>query len=519
MRKSLFLMMLIILSLYLCSFTDNKTNISTKSSDRYYDGNEKVDVILENEYSDYDVFTKKSDVEVKQITGQNPININVAASDRFKKTEILEALSNSSSESTYGGCGPIAMIGIFDYLSTVLGYNEIISNPNDSSVRINFATKIFNEVPTYEVGTSGDKGTLILPWSYESHFNELIKEFGLYETIEAHNYLDIITSNELEKLKESINNGLPVTIYAGFINSEPFSEHYFVCYGYVDYVLYHKETKERLDKTFLLCHTNVSDGKGLYCDADILNELQCGIICYDIKYNETNIAASDFSEEFINHSTNQGQYFYDEIEEDVTTSSGYSFNTKRLRCSYIEQQYLVLSANRSGAGEAYLEFILDDDIRAIEFDMGLWSGLEGFSLNDIISVEYYDNSYIRHMIYDYQKLNNNKDNLAHYKIIFPKEINRFRIYVKCNTIVQIDRNKGRVVLDNIKLKEEYKHIHTYKYTSIDSKSHRGVCNGCGDIVVSRHAILASQSGSRYVNCYVCGYLLDLSKDIAFIIYD
>lgn len=46
MRKSLFLMMLIILSLYLCSFTDNKTNISTKSSDRYYDGNDKVDIIL-----------------------------------------------------------------------------------------------------------------------------------------------------------------------------------------------------------------------------------------------------------------------------------------------------------------------------------------------------------------------------------------------------------------------------------------------------------------------------------------
>ncbi len=59
MRKSLFLMMLIILSLYLCSFTDNKTNISTKSSDRYYDGNDKVDIILENEYGDYDVFTKK----------------------------------------------------------------------------------------------------------------------------------------------------------------------------------------------------------------------------------------------------------------------------------------------------------------------------------------------------------------------------------------------------------------------------------------------------------------------------
>ena len=200
MRKSLFLMMLIILSLYLCSFTDDKTNISTKSSDRFYDGKRDVDSILENEYSDYDVFTKKSEIEVKQITGQNPININSNDSNesvRFKKDEILEALSNSSSESTYGGCGPIAMIGIFDYLSTVLGYNKIISNPNDPNVRINFATKIFNEVPRIEVGLSGEKGTLILPGTYEKYFNKLLDEFNLSGKIKATNHLNMNNNSEI----------------------------------------------------------------------------------------------------------------------------------------------------------------------------------------------------------------------------------------------------------------------------------------------------------------------------------
>ena len=99
-------------------------------------------------------------------------------------------------------------------------------------------------MPTIEVGLSGEKGTLILPGTYEKYFNKLLDEFNLSGKIKATNHLNMNNNSEIEYLKESINNGLPVTIYAGFINSKYFSEHYFVCYDYVDYVLYHKETKE-----------------------------------------------------------------------------------------------------------------------------------------------------------------------------------------------------------------------------------------------------------------------------------
>ena len=221
-------------------------------------------------------------------------------------------------------------------------------------------------------------------------------------------------------------------------------------------IMYYFIRKQRLDKTYLLCHTNFDNGEALYCDADILNELQCGIICYDIKYNLTNIKASDFSEEFINHDTGLGQYFFDSREEMVNTSTGYSFNTSRLRCSYIENKYLVLSANRQGAGEAYLEFELDNAIRALELDMCLWSGMENFSSGDIIRIDYYDEGWQKHISYDYNKMSTSKDLLERYKIVFPQEVTKFRIYVKCNSLVSSDRNKGRLVIDNIILKKVIK---------------------------------------------------------------
>lgn len=134
-----------------------------------------------------------------------------------------------------------------------------------------------------------------------------------------------------------------------------------------------------------------SDSYIAYVDADILGNNFTGIITYQISGydNSTIIYASDFAEEFINTSTGQGQYFFDPREILVTTTSGYTFNTKRLRCSYIENQYLVLSANRLNAGTAYLEFNLPNNIRKMTFDMALWSGTEYLGSGCTLSIQIY----------------------------------------------------------------------------------------------------------------------------------
>lgn len=95
------------------------TNYEAISKDALYD---KVSSI----YNEYNIFGEPKEIEVADMTGENPQNVNSLYSSRFKKSEILTALDASLSISTYGGCGPIAMIGICDYLSAVLGYTEII---------------------------------------------------------------------------------------------------------------------------------------------------------------------------------------------------------------------------------------------------------------------------------------------------------------------------------------------------------------------------------------------------------
>ncbi len=517
MKKILCSFLVLLLSIFLCSFAENE-EITPLSSDTFYATLENENDILNelnNNYSDYNIFSEEKLISTKAISNAEPLNVKSIYSNRFNKTEIDVALANSTSISSYGGCGPIAMIGILDYFATYLGYNEIMDNSNDYNTRINLATKVFNTVPTYEIGFD-EKSTFTNPLDYVSSFNLLMNEFNLHDTIIAKNDIGIIVDTELDILKESINEGIPVTIYTGFVNSTNFAKHYFVCFGYKEYVLFHKETNERLVKTYLLCHTNGSEDF-VYCDADILDETQSGIIYYEIKYNTHTAMASDFKEEFINHDTNQGQYFYDPKTELVSTNSNYIFNTNRLRCSYIEDKYLVLSANRSGVKEAYLEFEVENEIRALEFNMGLWSGKENFNTGDIIRVDYYDSTWKPYLNYDYKTLTVSKDNLKTYKVIFPKGITKFRIYVKCNTLITADRNKGRLVLDNIIFKEKHQHIHEYTYKGINSKTHKGVCE-CGKEITGRHAILSSETSKRYVLCYYCKYSLDLTKDVVMIIY-
>lgn len=312
-----------------------------------------------NTYSGDTYVYKKYTNSVKSVTGDYPIEMQ---SSDFTTYEILQALSRTTSNSTYGGCGPIAMMGIMHYFSSTLGYSEIINNPKDSIQRIELAYDVLSNTPTTEVGFVGDKGTFTWPSDFETSFNQLMSSYGLGGQISATNH-GMWKSKEynIEKAKESIDNGIPVTLFTALAGSSDVSSHYVNLFGYEEWYIEDKNG-EIITNTVFMMRMNWGwsslDSYIAYVDSDILGNNFTGIITYQISGydNSTIIYASDFAEEFINTSTGQGQYFFDPRETLVTTTSGYTFNTKRLRCSYIENQYLVLSANRLNAGTAYLEF-------------------------------------------------------------------------------------------------------------------------------------------------------------------
>lgn len=105
---------------------------------------------LNSNYKEY-LWTKLDEKMISNVSGGIPIDMH---SELFPTSDIDIAINNSFIESSYGGCAPIAMIGIGDYFSRFLGYNELISDVNSRTSRINFATNVFKLCKTYQVGDS-----------------------------------------------------------------------------------------------------------------------------------------------------------------------------------------------------------------------------------------------------------------------------------------------------------------------------------------------------------------------------
>lgn len=145
-----------------------------------------------------------------------------------------------------------------------------------------------------------------------------------------------------------------------------------------------------------------------------------------------------------------GEYHFSEIEQGVTTHSGEIVNTKRLRCGFISNTYLALSAKRNNAGLAYLEYETTSNIYGIKYDMGLWSAEESLILNSSIRLEAKDNfgqwQVIR--VFNPKQMSTDKDNLLTYFDILPYNTKSFRFIVETNQ-VQNENNRGRIVIGDI----------------------------------------------------------------------
>lgn len=177
---------------------------------------------------------------------------------------------------------------------------------------------------------------------------------------------------------------------------------------------------------------------------------------YSFKVNLTNeylsytLLASDFSS-FVNNS-GQGQYFFYEKQKKLEFENGLKMNTRRLRCSYIENQFLVLSANRENAGKAFLELEFEKSLKAIQFNIGLWSSIEAItSANSTVFLQYKteNGEWITAMEFMKIGMHEGKYNLDSFYVPFENaDVFSIRFIVNV-TNPGGDRNKGRVVLDNL----------------------------------------------------------------------
>lgn len=389
----------------------------------------------------------------------------------FPSSDIETAIRTSGIESSYGGCGPIAMIGILDYFSRYRNYTSIMNDPTNSANRTQLAYDVFKATPTIELpkinssrdleimqtfkSSGGDKNTLTLPSDYANAFNSLMTEkYHLNNQIVAHSQGWIFTSldSKIKKIKQSIDSGLPVTVYAGLAGKGSFGNHYVNVYEYQDWQGIDRDGKV-INNVIFNVRVNWGWGQSYNCymDSTLLDGGMTGVIYYTIGDNNQLIRPVDFANDFVNDS-GQGQYFFYEKTADITTSDGFSFGTSRLRCGYIENQYLVLSANRSNAGLAFLEMNFDIGIKAMNFDISLWSSREGLLTGDYIKLYYKDvnNVWQEHMTFSQYSLSTLKDHPDNFYTSFPMTTTgiKFEVY---KTNPSGDRNKGRVVIGDMNL--------------------------------------------------------------------
>lgn len=423
-------------------YTDKGQNVSQAITN--------INSHLQNNYSEYTWYKDEENSNTTfDVSNAIPIEMK---SDDFPMNDIEAALTfcGLTHLTSYGGCGPIASLGILDYFARYLNYNEIMEHPSSMDERIKLAINFFNN--TMFSIFSNDEGTLVWPWSLRNAVNRTLDDLQLGDKINCYavytlfggrkeEYWNIIISN--------INKGLPVTFGTGFgCEGGSFSQHYTNIYGYETWIGIPKDDGTFLTKTFLKARINQdSSYEEIYCDADILDCSQLALLTYAPSYsNVYDFQAKDFSKNFLN-SSGGGQYFFTPISDSINLSSGYSIDTNRLRTSYIENQYLVMSPKRKDAGTAYLEITFPHEIEGITFESSLWSPSEGHEFQDFY-IEYKEiDEWTRHKEINLYSLSKDKNNLDSFTFRFPKGIKSIRFFT-VNDLPNGDRNKGRIVLDN-----------------------------------------------------------------------
>lgn len=146
------------------------------------------------------------------------------------------------------------------------------------------------------------------------------------------------------------------------------------------------------------------------------------------------------------------EYVDNENRTNISLDSGFSFTTQRIRCGYINNQYLALSAKCKGAGTAYLQMDFTQDINAFNFGIAIWSEEEYLNTKSSIVLETKSKDGIYRVFYQFNiaTMSKNKDELDLYSFIFPQETYGIRIRVNTNQ-VNYEKNKGRVVLGDMSL--------------------------------------------------------------------
>lgn len=131
---------------------------------------------------------------------------------------------------------------------------------------------------------------------------------------------------------------------------------------------------------------------------------------------------------------------------------GHNLTTKRLRCGYIQEEYINLSPRREGCGTAYLEIDFDKPVSKLIVDLSFWSDDERYYDEDqpSASIDYFSTSQSKYvpslnLLTVQPPLPTDRTQQNTYLITFNEETSSIRFYAHFQQMSgYTDRNKGRI---------------------------------------------------------------------------
>lgn len=148
-------------------------------------------------------------------------------------------------------------------------------------------------------------------------------------------------------------------------------------------------------------------------------------------------------------------YFESEgIKTTMMQIDNLTITTSRLRCGYIENQYINLSPYREDAGEAYFEMIFNQPIYSFMYGITMWSLSEKIYSGDVTAhllvKDWATDEWIevKDLVNDIL-LPTSRTSVDRYIESFPNGIDGIKFYM--TSPATGDRNKGRICIDDIVL--------------------------------------------------------------------
>lgn len=136
------------------------------------------------------------------------------------------------------------------------------------------------------------------------------------------------------------------------------------------------------------------------------------------------------------------------IRDTSLTKKDLTVNTRRLRCGYIKDSYVVLSPRRENAGEAFLEMNFDKPVYAFMYSVCLWSKYEKLDGTAVIFVKNADGDWVQKVDFlNDIKLKIRGQGLDRYVLQCPEGTYGIRIY--CTATAEGTTNSGRLCFDDL----------------------------------------------------------------------